>query len=861
MSEILTTISNIKIPHPTEGVIRTAQLDDTVSPENSVQLAVNMNFDRVGATQTRPGVEEFADEIDGPVVNFGTLNNSGVGEGYSNLRKLPTTNEIGDPISFVSLVRIDDTHALSFWTGTDSDGFAQVIEVDLETGVATLEGTPLEFDTTNGEWNACHRIDGTHYINFWTGASGDGFAQVFLVNTTTWAVTALGTPLEFDTAEATYNAVTQIDSNHFMNCYRGTGSDGIASIFEVNLGTWAVTEVGSGLTFDSGSVTAISIVSVGDGEHVLVFWASTSVGYAQVLEVNTGTWNITALDSPLNFEAENSENKCFALGDGEHFVNTWVGNSSDGFTQVFNVDPSTFALTAVGTPLNFESTSTVGISSVSFEDGQHFIAFWGDPSYTGYARVFEVNLTTYAITTLSLEVEFAEVANPTAAVRMNDYNVLALWGDTLSVPGSFVGSIFNTFGDLEYTNYLYAQDGNYDVYNNDGSGWTLRRTGLNTEGKARFAQYLNYIWMVNGGDTFGDPVATSNGGTFGTDLVPALFPPGDFISAGFEGRVWVADAGYDVIYYTDIVQFVPPDTYTLTFDPDVNFIKSLSPQDGQRITGLMRVPRALLVFKQDSIYRIYGATSIDAYPAYNVGTYSQESIVTTKTGIFFHHSSGFYQFDYGSQPIEISRRVIDFVKAIPRAYYDNVTGVYDGFDAIEWSVGQVTVEGVVFSNCVMRYTISTQVWTIYDYVGNAITAMISYDNGTDLVHLMGTSLGKVGSMDVGTTDFGVPFYYEYIDRWRSYTDMYYLVKSISGMSVHSENAAGANVMFQVQKSGPNVWETLMTVNEKNNSIFANVESKDFDVARLRIAGTTSGVPVVIHGIEILDLTVKGLNEN
>ena len=81
-----------------------------------------------------------------------------------------------------------------------------------------------------------------------------------------------------------------------------------------------------------------------------------------------------------------------------------------------------------------------------------------------------------------------------------------------------------------------------------------------------------------------------------------------------------------------------------------NFIEKFSPQDGESITGLIRVPRALLLFKQNHIYRIYSATNIDPYPAYNVGTYSQESIVQTKDGVYFHHPSGFYHFSYDSQP-------------------------------------------------------------------------------------------------------------------------------------------------------------------------------------------------------------------
>jgi len=368
--------------------------------------------------------------------------------------------------------------------------------------------------------------------------------------------------------------------------------------------------------------------------------------------------------------------------------------------------------------------------------------------------------------------------------------------------------------------------------------------------------------MVNGNDRIGgDPVATSSGGAFGADLVPENFPKGDFIHAGFEGRVWVIDKSLGVIHYTDIVQFAPPNVYTLTYDPAVNFISNLSPQTGQSFTALYRVPRALLVFTEDTIFRIYGATSIDAYPAYNVGTFSQESIVETKTGIFFHHSSGFYQFDYGSQPVEISRKIIDFVKAIPRSYYGDVKGVYDGFDTVQWYVGTVTVEGVVFSNCALRYTISTQVWTIYDYKNNNITAEILYDNGVTQTHLIGTAAGKVGALDVGKTDFGEPFYYEYIDRWRSFTDMYYKTKALNGVNLYSENAAGANISYQIQKSGPNAWKHLATVDERNNALFPTEGTDDFDVLRLRVAGNTKGEQVVIHGMEIPSLTIKGQETN
>jgi len=173
----------------------------------------------------------------------------------------------------------------------------------------------------------------------------------------------------------------------------------------------------------------------------------------------------------------------------------------------------------------------------------------------------------------------------------------------------------------------------------------------------------------------------------------------------------------------------------------------------------------------------------------------------------------------------------------------------------------VTVEGVVYTSCVLRYTISTQVWTVYDYKGNVITANIYFDDGVELNHLMGTAAGKTGAMDSGFTDFGSPFYYEYIDRWRSFTEMYYQAKSISGFNVYSENAAGANLMYQTQKSGPNAWKPLGTVTEANNALMPNSSTDDFDVMRIRLAGNTKGAQVVVHGIEITQLTIKGQEQN
>ncbi len=1111
-----TTEKNIKIPYPIEGVVRTAQLDDTISPENSAQLLVNGNFDRVGAVQTRLGVEEFADQLDDSIRNYGTLNNFIIPAGFERILELGDTSEFSALGTYISAQLLDSTHAIVFWCGAAGDGFAQVMLIDIVDGGMTPIGTPLEFDTADATENKCIIVDGTHVLNVWTGTAGTAKAQVFSISGG-YAVTAIGSPYQFDTNGSGY-AINQVDSSHFIVFYTGTGtvsdSAGIATILEVNLSTFAVTEPGSKFTFEEGSAIYNSAATLDDGTHFINFWdninqnadieilavggggsggyfnsggniygcgagaggyiydtafpispGSYSVtigqggaaqlsngngqngtdtvfstitafgggyggqfggpgsggdggsgggsdgigsqghnggayispafstpggggagadggdgtggsaapsggdglqnsisgtptyyagggaggysagadgtgglggggdtqhdgtdglgggggahggaggsgvlvisyptgaitatggtittsggrtihtfttdgtfsytyptaigGKTQVFEVNTGTWDISALSVPHIFDTASAlYNSAVAVGDGFHFLNFWNGLKSGpagGYAQAFAVNPSTFAITEPSSAVRFDNGGGTYNSAVSMNDGIHFVNFWFGESSSGYGGIFSIDAGTYTVTKVTPPVSLGSTSPNmyNSALYVSSSRVVDFWSGS-DTHGE--GAVFKLDGLPLRQNYLYAHFDD-EVDNWDGSSWTVRRSGLSPNGgKARFAQYLGFLWMCNGNATIGDAIAVSNGGDFETNnsLIPDEFPPVDYISAGFEGRVWGIDALYGIIYYTDIVQFVPPDTYTLGFNPSVNFISNIAPQSGETMTGIFEVPRALLIFTENTITRIYGATSLDAYPAYNVGTYSQESIVQTKTGIFFHHSSGIYQFDYGGQPVEISRRIIDFIQAIPRDNYENIIGVWDGFDAVEWAIGEIEVEGQVFTNCVIRYTISTQVWTVYDYVGNYITAMISFDDGDELVHLMGTDVGKTGALDVGFTDFEEPFYFEYIDRWRAFSNMYAEIKTITGFNVYSENAAGTNMYYQIQKQGANVWAPIDTVDENNQSLFPNGSTDDFDVIRLRLAGTTKGTQIVIHGIEILSITNKGYDSN
>jgi len=872
-------IKDQKIPYPTEGIVRTSSVDDTVAPDGSVQSAVNVNFDQIGAIKTRLGLTEYADDITGEAVSFGTFNGTVEQAGFARVDKAGATTIVTPEetrSNQCKSVRLNENYVMLFYRGDNNDGYVRVIEVEPDTGVVTTLDEPFEFDTSDLE-----EIDAVHHNSFgsfehvlvtWGGGTGNGqvVAQIFRFSVTGGSVQKVGSPhIIYNADKGGYLSLKKYDASNYVFVYSRLDStdNNNLTILQVD-GSYAVSQPGNTLTETNNNEMYFfnNLEVLGDGTNKFInFTTNNNSTTTSAYEINTSNWNISQVGNRLIQTGSFSDFSSSSLFDGENVI--FFNRYLDSGVQIYNVNPSNSNVTTLSTRTIFDEIPTTDFSCVSMGDGKSFVNFWsrrtqGRIPSSGYVQLFNVNLSTYKVELVLTPQNFAVSDANHCAALLNDNTIIDFFRTEVGANEEFGAvSLFKTQGSLLKTNTLYVQQENGDVLTTEGTSWTTRRTGLFTAGKARFMQFLNYVWMVNGNSSIGDDVKTSNGGAFGTDLVPDNFPKGDFIQGGFEGRVWVADSLNDVIYFTDIVQFTPPYTYRLTYDPDVNFIKNFSPQDGQTITGFITTPRALLLFKQNSIYRIYGSFNVDAYPAYNVGTYSEESIVQTKKGLFFHHSSGFYKFNYGGEPVEISRTINDFVKAIPRAYYEKVAGVFDGSDAILWSVGPLTVEGVSYSNAVMRYTISTQVWTVYNYEGNNIKALVKYDDGTNLNIIMGTNEGKINKMDSGFNDLGELFSFEMIDRWRSYSPMYADEEKMVGFNVYNENAAGTLLQYQNKKQNSNKWSTIGSVTEKSNCLFSGFDTEIDNVSRLRLAGTTKGDPIVIHGIEVLRVDIEGYNLN
>lgn len=398
------------------------------------------------------------------------------------------------------------------------------------------------------------------------------------------------------------------------------------------------------------------------------------------------------------------------------------------------------------------------------------------------------------------------------------------------------------------------------AYYLSGSTWTSIRTALTSGSKARFTTYLNYVFMVNG--TEATAVWDGNtAGAFSTAGNALNAPTGSYIE-NFRSRVWIAGNTTfpDRLYYSTVPSAAATPVVSWNTDVATGQWIDISPSDGDNITGLQRFRTKMIVFKTNRLYRVFDIGQTDPDPWYAVGTSSQESVIETKTGVFFHHATGFYQYNVYDVVQEISRPIWDIVRAIPSSYYPSVVGwlEVDG-DHVVWSVGTTTVNGTAYTNLHVRYTLSTQTWTHYTYVSPATMSVRRqpfYTDGSTQICLVGDNAGNVIEMNVGKTDFdGSPIPYSLIHGWDTVDTLLSTRKTINVANFSHYRGAGTNISYQTELHDPdlpNDWSRKVGQLDTSNTGFASmgIKARKF---RFRLFGQSSGEPFIYNGYELLDV--------
>lgn len=374
--------------------------------------------------------------------------------------------------------------------------------------------------------------------------------------------------------------------------------------------------------------------------------------------------------------------------------------------------------------------------------------------------------------------------------------------------------------------------------------WTaITGSNFTAGAKFRFATFLDSVFVVN--SAFDTPLSWDGNTSHGwgsTNLTSA--PAGKFITV-FNSRLYIAatSANPDRLLFSSIQA-----DGVITWDTTNDYL-DVNPSDGMNITGLANNGTLILIFKERAMYR-WNGSSTDANLVVNIGTTSQESVVTQNGRTYFFNPEGIYVTD-GSYPQRLSKLIQRWIDAIDPSYYSKVSAACDE-DNLYVSVGNVTVDNIAYANAMYVFTFSTQTWRVRTYA-EQFHVFAPYISSTGAYKIMGgNDDGDVQDFNIGNTDDSTPISYRVRTKKMDFGTLSY-IKKFSDIFAFGNDIPGAQTLIRSEdgelkpvRASLVRWFQRM-VGLKNSGRYFEFE----------LAGFSKGGQGTFDGWEITDLSLDG----
>lgn len=476
---------------------------------------------------------------------------------------------------------------------------------------------------------------------------------------------------------------------------------------------------------------------------------------------------------------------------------------------------------------------------------------------------------------------------------------------------------------------VISDNTNNDVYK-WGSPWAKSLEDDTKDLKTRFVQFLDSVLRINGTDTAksfnGTTWATTGGvfdlanlpvgkyvanykdrihilgddGTLYSSSVPRFYLNYDGQSANFTAgaKVTGGTSGATAYIYKDTdagttgtlqligVRGVFANNETITDDNstpgsatvDGTGAWQISWTDGYITTqidldngskgkaiGLGVIGGILCAFFERGFYT-WNGSSTQADPICFIGCVSQESVTTDneRGNLFFVNKAGVYMTQ-GGFPTKISTFVDEFFDNIAVANFDNIACGCDGKHLFV-SIGSVTIDEKTITNCVLRYTISSQEWAVLSYPTMPRVFTWWLDASSNVVLVYGDASGNVIQIDSTNTSDNYtavtnsPIQYE-IETAVDFEPMVSMNKTVKDrIIIDQEGSDGAKLYYRVDcyKDRHEKWKGIAINNEikelVNTFRVANINYKEI---QYKISGRAVSSRFKLNSIDIPDRVNNG----
>jgi len=285
--------------------------------------------------------------------------------------------------------------------------------------------------------------------------------------------------------------------------------------------------------------------------------------------------------------------------------------------------------------------------------------------------------------------------------------------DTKSVLGMYY---FDDIQGTDYSNVLIAIDDatstNSDIFKITTNAWASSKADDTAGAIPTFCSFMDYVFRTNGSDVI---ISSTDLATWSTTHLTNFTTMKPKYCWVWEDRVYAAYENGTTKYPSRIF-WSSLGTYgsTLSWNTAANGQwADINPDDNDEIVWGLPFGKQSLIFKTESIYTwTFGQTEADKL--IEVGTPTGLTVKITQGFCFFTNKYGVYAYVGTGKPQLISKKVQDFIDAIPTTNLSLMRAEVDN-DHYYLYIGDVTVSGVSYSNVMLVYTISLKSWHIETY--------------------------------------------------------------------------------------------------------------------------------------------------
>ena len=377
----------------------------------------------------------------------------------------------------------------------------------------------------------------------------------------------------------------------------------------------------------------------------------------------------------------------------------------------------------------------------------------------------------------------------------------------------------------------------------NGTSWDNTDTSTfdDDEESIDFTSFLNRVLMTDGVET----LSSADGKTWDSTLLTDA-PTGCLYIEHFATRLVMANKS--VIYWSTLPNDDLDDvTWNIT---EQNVIPQTD--DGDFITGIKRLRKRLLVFKNYSIHRLF--INDDLEPDLLTIDETIGCPITQKKGVTVYKNIAYFFgvsrdgeqgiFATNGESVElISRPVQDIIRAIPQSFYPSIrVGLKNGI--IKFYIGDVTIDDTIINNCELQYSPRDQAWQ-YRSLDHIITdyAVMKVDgeNGLYLIE----STGKVLEDEKSQTFDGNTIF-SFIETPFIDIDTIDNESTLREIWITGKNINLATVQYATSKNPTH----YNNVDDKLNrgDLFKGIILKDASSIKIRISSNEKNIE--IHKIKI-----------